>query len=142
MKASIVIPVWNGLRHLDSGLAALLCQDYPEFEVIAVDNASADGSADFIAQQYPSVRLFKNSHNLGFSGGCNVGLRAAVGDILVLLNQDVVVRPDWLSALVQSFDDAAVGVAGSKLLQPDRRTLSHAGAYLEWPLALDRKSVV
>jgi GT2 family glycosyltransferase len=138
MKASVVIPVWNGLRHLDSGLAALLCQDYPEFEVIAVDNASGDGSADFIAQQYPSVRLFKNSHNLGFSGGCNVGLRAAGGDILVLLNQDVVVRPDWLSALMQSFTDRTVGAAGSKLLQPDRRTLSHAGAYLEWPLALGK----
>lgn len=136
MKASVIIPVWNGRRHLSDCLEALLGQDYPDFEVIAVDNASTDGSADLIAESYPQVRVIRNDLNLGFAGGCNVGLRVAKGGVLILLNQDVVVQPGWLPALVDGHKERGVGIAGAKLLEPDRRTLSHAGAYLDWPLGM------
>ncbi|MFW6116245.1 MAG: glycosyltransferase family 2 protein [bacterium] len=136
MKASVIIPVWNGQEYLPDCLDALLVQDYRDFEIIAVDNASADGSADLVAENYPAVRLIRNERNLGFAGGCNVGLRAADGDVLVLLNQDVIVQPNWLLALVDGVDEPGVGIAGAKLLEPDGRTLSHAGGYLEWPVAM------
>ena len=136
MKVSVIVPIWNGRKYLNACLDALLAQDYSDFEIIGVDNASSDGSADFVAEKYPQVRLIRNKRNPGFAGGCNVGLRAAQGDVLVLLNQDVVVRSGWLTALTGAFTDEQIGVIGAKILEPDDLTLSHAGGYLEWPLAL------
>jgi len=138
MKASVIVLSWNGVAYLSNCLKAVLSQDYPDFEIIVVDNGSADGSADLVAERFPQVRLIRNERNLGFSGGMNVGLQATQGDALVLLNQDTVVRPDWLLALVHAFADKQVGIVGAKLLELDGRTLSHAGGYVEWPLALGR----
>ncbi len=129
MKASIIILVWNGMSYLEACLNAVLAQDYPNFEVIVVDNGSADGSADFVAEQYPQVRLIRNGRNMGFSAGNNIGLRAATGDVLVLLNQDTVVHTGWLAALTQVLADPTIGIVGCKLLYPDG-TLQHAGAYV------------
>jgi GT2 family glycosyltransferase len=136
VKASVVVPVWNGREHLLACLDALLAQDYPNFQVIAVDNGSTDGSADLIAERYPEVQVIRNERNLGFAGVCHVGLRTATGDVLVLLNQDTVVRSGWLSGLMRGLEEPQVGIVGSKLLEPDGRTLSHAGGSLEWPLSL------
>ncbi len=136
MKASVIIPVWNGREYLPGCLDALLAQDYPDFEVVVVDNASADGSADLVAENYPQVRLIRNPQNLGFAGGCNMGLRAAQGDVLVLLNQDAIPQPGWLSYLVEALRDPRVGVVGCKLLYPDGETIQHAGGWIEWPLGL------
>jgi len=130
-KASAIIPVWNGRQYLPACLDALLAQDYPDFEVVVVDDASTDGSADFIAENYPQVQLIRNERNLGFAGGCNVGLQAAVGDVLVLLNQDTVVQPGWLEALAEILlTNPDVGIAGGKALYPDG-TIQHAGGYVD-----------
>ncbi len=130
-RASVIIPVWNGIEYLADCLEALLAQDYPDFEVITVDNASTDGSADFIAENYPQVRLMRNERNLGFAGGCNVGIRMAEGDALVLLNQDTEVHSGWLNALVKTVSsDDTIGIVGGKCLYPDG-TLQHAGGYLD-----------
>ncbi len=133
---SVIIPVWNGSEHLKACLTALLGQSYSPLEVIAVDNASSDGSARLIEEAFPSVQLLRNRYNLGFSGGCNVGLRAARGDVLVLLNQDTQVRPDWAAALAAATQDPAVGVVGSLIFYPDGERVQHAGAWMEWPLGL------
>jgi GT2 family glycosyltransferase len=135
-RASVIIPVWNGRQYLPACLDALLAQDYPDFEVIAVDNASTDGSADFVAKNYPQVRLIRNKGNLGFAGGCNVGLKVAQGGILVLLNQDTRVRPNWLRVLSDALQDHKIGVAGCKIFYPDGETIQHAGTWIEWPLGL------
>ena len=133
-KASVVIPAWNGVEYLGACLNALVAQDHHAFEVIIVDNDSTDGSADLIAERFPRVRLIRNEHNLGFAAGCNVGLRAATGDILVLLNQDTVVRSGWLAALMDAFKSSAVGIAGCKALYPDG-TIQHAGGFVYGPRA-------
>ncbi len=130
MKASVIILVWNGMAYLEACLNAVLAQDYPDFEVIVVDNASTDGSADFVAARYPQVRLIRNARNLGFAAGNNVGLRAATGDILVLLNQDTEVRPGWLAALAAATQTPRVGIAGGKAYYPDGR-IQHAGGYVD-----------
>lgn len=135
MKASIVIPVWNGLPYLPACLEALQAQGDSDFEVIAVDNASSDGSADLIAQQYPQVRLIRHLINRGFAGACNSGLRAAEGELLVLLNQDTQVQQGWLEALRERLADPQVGVVGCKIRYPDGR-IQHAGGWIEWPLGL------
>lgn len=136
MKASVIIPVWNGREYLPACLDALLAQDYPDFEVIVVDNASVDGSADLVAERYPQVRLIRNAQNLGFAGGCNIGLKTAHGDIFILLNEDTVVQPGWLQALVKALQRPEVGVVGCKILYPDGKTIQHAGGWIEWPLGL------
>ncbi|NIV28389.1 MAG: glycosyltransferase, partial [Anaerolineae bacterium] len=90
-----------------------------------------------MAQRYPQVDLIRNEDNLGFSAGNNVGLLRSSGNILVLLNQDTVVQPGWLAALVAALDrHPDAGVAGCKVLGPDGRTLQHAGGSIERPLIL------
>ena len=135
MKASVIVLAWNGVEYLEHCLDAVLSQDYADFEVIVVDNGSTDGSADLVAEHYPQVLLICNERNLGFAAGNNVGLRAATGDVLVLLNQDTVVQPGWLAALVSAFEDPTVGVAGCKILDLDGETIQHAGGYLLSPIA-------
>jgi GT2 family glycosyltransferase len=139
--ASVIIPVWNGRSYLPDCLDALLRQEPAGFEVIAVDNASADGSGDLIAalcagEHYAGVRLIRNRENRGFAGACNAGLRAATGEVLVLLNQDTRVYEGWLKALVEACRAPEIGVVGAKALYPDEKTVQHAGGSVEWPLGL------
>ena len=136
LRAAVIIPVWNGRADLPRCLDALLAQEYPDFQVIAVDNASTDGSADLIARDYPAVTLLRQSENRGFAGACNAGLRHASAndhpaDVMILLNQDTEVQPGWLAALVAPLAaDPRVGMTGSKALYPDG-TIQHAGAELD-----------
>src|SRR5579863_6694439 len=89
--ASLVIPNWNGKdllkRFLPSWLAAIA--GHPGSEVVVVDNGSTDGSAEWIRENYPAVRLIALPKNLGFGGGSNAGLLAAKNDVVVLLNNDM-----------------------------------------------------
>jgi GT2 family glycosyltransferase len=126
--ASIIIPTWNGKDYIEDCLNSLLSQDYPEFEVIIVDNASSDGTPEWVAEHFPTVTLIRNERNLGFAGGVNVGLRAAKGDVLILLNQDAAAEPGWLRALISGLLAAPdIGVAGCKIYHWDGKTIWHAG---------------
>jgi GT2 family glycosyltransferase len=129
--ASVIIPVWNGINDLPACLAALAEQSHAEMEIVAVDNASTDGSGDWIAAHFPNVRLIRNGENNGFGGACNQGLAAARGEVLVLLNQDTVVRRSWLAELLKALaENGDVGIAGSKTLYPDG-TIQHAGGVVD-----------
>lgn len=133
-SASIIVPLWNGRDYIEDCLAAALSQNYSPLEVIVVDNASSDGSADLVAEIFPTVRLIRNQHNLGFAGGCNTGLRAATGKVLALLNQDTLVAPNWLQFLCAALQDTNIGLAGCKIFYPDGETIQHAGGWIEWPV--------
>lgn len=134
---SVIIPVRNGMPYLRNCLDALLAQQQaaPELkiQIVAVDNASIDGSADFIAQHYPMVRLICNKVNRGFAGGCNQGLAAAPAGIAILLNQDTRVYPGWVRAIVHAFADRTTGIVGCKIYYPDGKTLQHTGGHLRRP---------
>ena len=131
MNASVIIPVWNGIDDLSTCLPALLQQDFAAFEVIAIDNASSDGSAAYIAEEFPAVRLTRNERNLGFGAACNIGLQQAEGEVLILLNQDTRVHDGWLAGLVQAVQsDPQIGIAGSKALYPDN-SIQHAGGLID-----------
>ncbi len=107
ISASVVIPNWNGKelleRYLPSVIAAL--EGHPLNEVIVVDNGSTDGSADFVRDRFPQVKLLALKQNLGFGGGSNAGFRAARNDIVVLLNSDMRVDPQFLKPLLEGFND-------------------------------------
>jgi GT2 family glycosyltransferase len=134
MQATIVIPVWNGVGVIDECLAAVYAHSGDQLlEVICVDNASADRSAALIAERYPHVRLIQQPVNLGFAGGVNAGLDAARGDVIILLNQDCLVQPDWLAALLAALIDyPEFGIAGCTVFNADD-TLNHTGAYIRHP---------
>ena len=130
-RISVIIPNWNGAHHLPVCLDSLRRQDYRNFEVLIVDNASADSSMAVVAR-YPEFRVLAQSRNLGFTGACNVGLKAAQGDIRVLLNNDTETHPQWLSAIATAFaDHPEVGMVASKMLLFDQRDVIHtAGDYV------------
>ncbi len=137
MTASVIVLSWNGAEFLPDCLNHLFRQDYPDFEVIVVDNGSTDGSPDLVSSQFPAARLIRNERNLGVAAGSNIGLAAASGDVLVLLNQDTRVRPDWLTHLVRGVtSDPGIGIGGCKALFADGQTIQHAGGIIRRPLAI------
>lgn len=114
---SVLIVNYNGRDYLNACLSSLMTQDYENYEVLLIDNASADGSADFVASHFPWVKLIKSSKNIGFAGGNNMGIAQGSGDYFVLLNTDTEVEKSWLSSLVTLADsDKAIGAVGSKIL--------------------------
>jgi GT2 family glycosyltransferase/glycosyltransferase involved in cell wall biosynthesis len=109
-SASVVIPNWNGRDLLDKYLPSVIdaLGDSPDNEIIVVDNGSEDGSAEFLRERFPSVRVLALDRNLGFGGGSNAGFRAANNDIVVLLNSDMRVERDFLGPLLETFTDETV----------------------------------
>ncbi|MEN9936227.1 MAG: hypothetical protein RLZZ387_2806 [Chloroflexota bacterium] len=101
---SAVIVTWNGRRYLPSCLEALRPQMPPGGEIILVDNGSVDGSAGWARERAPDVRLLELGHNHGFAGGVDAGLRAAHGDLLLLINDDAFIEPGFIPALLAAAD--------------------------------------
>lgn len=103
-KVSVLLPVYNQKRITEFCLRSLYgFTDYPNWEVVAVDNGSTDGAAELLeqwAEKRKNLLLVRNQRNLGFPAACNQAARAATGDILCVLNNDTVVTPGWLSSLV------------------------------------------
>lgn len=125
--ASIIIPVHNQLQFTLRCLHALVRSgDRSAFEVILVDDASSDDSAATLAR-IDGLRYLRNAENLGFIQSCNAGAAMARGEFLVFLNNDTVVQPGWLDALLGTFSSHPdTGLAGAKLVYPDGR-LQEAG---------------
>ncbi|MGQ9696667.1 MAG: glycosyltransferase family 2 protein [Armatimonadota bacterium] len=122
MDLSVVIVNWNTCVHLRTCLESLGNQviGYPQVEVIVVDNASTDGSAQMVRSQFPWVRLIANSENAGYAKGNNQGLVLAEGRFILLLNPDTIVPEGALEKLVSWMDrHPDVGAVGVRLLNPD-----------------------
>jgi GT2 family glycosyltransferase/glycosyltransferase involved in cell wall biosynthesis len=116
-RVSVVILSYNGLELTRACIDSVLrFSNYPNLEVIVVDNMSKDGSRDYlagVAESTPEVKVILNDENLGFSGGNNVGIRASTGDYVVLLNNDTYVTQGWVMDLIRPMlRDAQVGLTG------------------------------
>lgn len=105
MKFSIVIPNWNGKVFLEKNLPAVLATK-PD-EIIVSDDNSTDGSVEFLKNNFPQVKVIHHKR-LGFSGNCNFGVKNAQGEIVVLLNTDVIPEKDFLKTLEEDFKDSNV----------------------------------
>lgn len=132
---SVIIPNWNGKKFLVECIDSLKAQTFQDFEAILVDNGSTDGSAEFIEEQYGDwIRVIRNEKNLGFAGGNNVGIRAARGDYIVLLNNDTWTDPHWLEELVKATQsDPPVGMWSSKVCSYfHRKRIEGIGELIYW----------
>lgn len=124
MDLSIIIVNWNVKELLRACLHSLLeaWADSPTLtlEIIVVDSASSDGSAQLVRDEFPQVQLIASDENLGYARGNNIGVAAGQGRYLFLLNPDTVVAPTALSELVRYLDDhPEVGALGPQLRWPD-----------------------
>src|SRR5215475_2512751 len=120
LSVSIIIVSFNARAHLERCLQSL--HDSPPSrlrEIIVVDNASNDGSAD-AARGWPGVRVIEAGANLGFAAGNNVGIRASSGEYLLLLNSDTMVPPGAIDALAAALDrDPSVAIVGPRLVNTE-----------------------
>ncbi len=153
-RVAVIVPVHNAVSAGDSllercvdalvnaapGSGAKTCSLEIDCDIVLVDDASSDASAD-VAHRIASgsggrIRLVCLERNLGFAGAVNRGVEAAFAgdhapDILVLVNQDCIVSPGWLAPLVYALEDPGIAVAGATLFDDDGTTLQHAGARIE-----------
>ena len=121
MKLSIVIICWNDLKVLPECLESVYAETRSvEFEVILADNGSSDGSVEYVRSRFPQVRIVENGANLGFGPGNNAGIRAALGEYILLLNPDTIIRDRALEKLLAYADcHPAGGAFGCRVLNVD-----------------------
>ena len=135
---SIVIVNWNGRQFLDACLDAVAAQQGVNAETILVDNGSTDGSAAYVCERYPWVRVVALTENRGFAGGNNAGVREARGRFVALLNNDTVADPGWLKTLLSAADDSVL-TTSRVVYMHDRRVIDSAGdGMLRWGGAFKR----
>jgi len=132
-SVSVIVLTYNARRFVERCLDALFAQTFIEFEAIVVDNASSDGTADFVHQRFPLVRLIPSSRNDGYGAGNNLGAQHARGEILVFLNPDAVPEPDWLEHLIGAMRHRGNHFATSQItLQSDRTRLNSGGNLIHY----------
>lgn len=117
MKLSIIIPNYNGLRFLPKCLSSLADQTFPDFDILIVDNGSADESVAFIKKNYPEIRLLALPRNIGFSAAVNLGIRSSESPYIMLLNNDTTLAPDCVERLLSCIERKPhIFSAGARIL--------------------------
>jgi GT2 family glycosyltransferase len=138
--ATAIVLNYNGRGFVSEAVRSLLDQDAPGVEVLVVDNASTDGSAEEIEAAFGDcVRLIRSPRNLGFGGGNNLGIRQARGRHIVLLNNDAVATPGFVRELVEAAEaDPRIGMVAAKVLQYAERNVIDSVGHLLYPDGLNR----
>lgn len=125
-KVTVVLLIWNEWHHTSVCLSSLQKLDYSNFDVVVIDNGSTDDSAARIRETFPWAKLIENRKNLGFAGGCNVGIKYAQqqgSDFIWLLNNDTRVDPGALRAMVEKAQtNLRIGAVGSVIYFMDEPT--------------------
>ncbi len=127
---SIVIVSWNGRELMERFLPSVLATDYENFEVVVADNASTDGTSEWLKEAFPAVRVVRHPDNWLFARGNNVAVAQTHAPYVCLLNNDVEVPTDWLHPLVAVLEgNPDVAAVQPKLLQhTDQTRFEYAGA--------------
>ncbi|MDD4941117.1 MAG: glycosyltransferase family 2 protein [Candidatus Omnitrophica bacterium] len=114
---SVIILNYNGKHLLGVCLDSVMAQSYPGLEMIVVDNGSGDASAEFVRNNYATVKVLANGSNLGYVKAANQGIRCSAGEFVVVLNNDTRVDPFWVERLVRAArTDHSIGICASKQL--------------------------
>lgn len=142
---SVVIPSWNGEAVLARCLATLgpASPDGVEglvgLEIIVVDDASIDGSAQMVRRDHPTVRLIEHASNRGFAASCNDGAAVAAGEWFLFLNSDAFIDPARVAALVRTAESLGASALGPQLLYEDGAPQDSGGMFpTPWAIALTK----
>ena len=129
MRVAVVILNWNGRSFLEKFLPNVL-EFSKEATVYVADNASSDGSVEFVKNTFSEVRIIETGGNLGFAGGYNAALKDLDEDVFVLLNSDVEVSENWIQPIVDLMNsDETIGACQPKVLHCNEKThFEYAGA--------------
>ena len=128
---TVIVLNYNGLKHLEDCFSSLTRIGYPaeRLELMLVDNASTDGSVEYIRTHYPQVRVVRSAENVGFGSGNNLGGREATGQYVVFLNNDMWVDPQFVRGLVRAIQsDPDAVCASAKILNWDGTQFDFAGS--------------
>jgi len=132
VTSSLIIMNYNGAHFLPDCLGSLEESIPEDCSVMVVDNGSTDGSLALLETRYPWVRVLALGENLGFTGGNNAGVKASDSEIIVLLNNDTRVAPDWLVNLLKPFEDPGVGAVTSSMRRfGDKGIMDSAGGSID-----------
>jgi len=131
---AVVILNWNGKGFLQQFLPALVASSYANKKIIVADNASTDGSVEFLQQHYPLVQIICNAVNEGFAKGYNTALKQITADYFVLLNSDVEVTAGWIEPIITlMLQDASIAACQPKILDyNNKQQFEYAGASGGW----------
>ncbi len=125
---------WNGRELLRACLRSLEAHRGAPFETIVVDNGSTDGSCEMVAREFGWARVLRNDHNAGYCKGNNAGIRAAVGEIIVLLNNDAEIAPDFIERLDRAATEhPEAGMFATRIMMYDRPALLDSAGLLVYP---------
>lgn len=138
----IILLVWNGYEDTIECIESLLKITYKSYKIVIVDNASTNNSVEILKKRFPTIKLLVNKENLGFSGGCNVGIKYALknnADYVLLLNNDTSVDKNFLSELVKvGEENKDIGILSPFIYYKDKQnTIWSSGLNLDlkigWP---------
>lgn len=132
---SVIVLNYNGLQYMEPCFTSLSQLDYPQerVELVLADNASNDGSVDYVREHFPQVKIIEFDKNYGFCIGNNRAASQSQSDYVAFLNTDMRVDPHWLTGLIESMADEPDAVcAGSKILNWDGSRLDFGGTLLQF----------
>ena len=135
-RVSIIILNYNGKDVIKKCLTSVFKIDYPNLDVVLVDNNSTDGSLEMVKAGFSKVNFIKNEENLGFSAGNNIGIRYALermADYVLVLNNDTEVDKDFLKKLVDTAEkDEKIGLVSPVIFDGQTKKIWFAGGKIKW----------
>lgn len=131
---SIVILTFNSRKLIKNCLDSIYTQDYPDIEVIIVDNGSKDSTVVFIKENYPRVILIENKENLGTCKARNQGIKMSKGEWILTLDCDTILKNNFISIILEIINDLPlnIGILQPRILNSDEKTIYSCGIFLSW----------
>ena len=118
MKVTIIIPNYNGCHFMEPCLASLKKQTYKDYQILVVDNASTDGSVEYVKEHYPEIEVIALKKNYGFCKAVNVGIRRSTTPYVILLNNDTTADPYYIEEMVRTIEKSPrIFSVSSKMIQ-------------------------
>lgn len=125
-EVAVALANWNGMDHVGHCLECLVDQTFPVSQIVVVDNGSTDGSREEIARRFPTVHLLANATNLGYAAGYNQAIAACSAPLVLVMNTDVFLAPDWVAQALAGLErhPGAAAVTGQFYEQATERLIS------------------
>lgn len=123
-RVCLIVVNYNGAHLLERSIPSLMKSDYPNLEIVVVDNGSSDRSLHFLREEYPSIKVIRLGSNKGSCYACNVAMEATSAKFVAFLNNDMEFDPGWLRALMLRIkNDSSVAGCDSKYLNYFNRSI-------------------